>query len=347
MTEALSSIDDYPKISSEIGNFVESLTEVEKRSLEEITLAVFGPEVILGLEYHQILKEIYDSGMFVVDFIVGLLNEEQIELLYKYHVPDSLLSTSRLKNIGPGIDDYAYLLKSVPVRNWRLLRRRFELAPSLVAILRMPGESAVAVLKALKGPSDPADVEPDHLRSSMDNPCFCRVHSSDDTVSAVREAQIFLGAQRLRESLQKNTGVSYERLMEILDANVPDPHEFRSPVPFLRIKLRLLYRSRASLQPLENLYKTYLSRMLATRRGPELLRLFTQCIRDEQRCFAECPGLPLDEPALVLAALADPKRVRSAGVTALLDSKVMKEVFMSEQERLLIETAIAYYRDFE
>jgi hypothetical protein len=60
------------KFSSEIGNFVESLTDVEKRSLEEISLAVFGHEVILGLEYHQILKEIYDSGMFVVDLIVGL-----------------------------------------------------------------------------------------------------------------------------------------------------------------------------------------------------------------------------------------------------------------------------------
>ena len=87
--------------------------------------------------------------------------------------------------------------------------------------------------------------------------------------------------------------------------------------------------------------------MLATRRGPDLLHLFTQCIRDEQRCFAECPGLPLDEPALLLAALADPKRVRSTGITALMESRVMTEVFMSEQERLLIETAIAYYRDFE
>jgi nucleoside diphosphate kinase len=346
MTKPLSGIDDYPKICSEIGDFVESLTDVEKSLLEEISLAIFGPEVILGLEYHEILKEIYDSGMFVVDFIVGLLNEEQIELLYKYHVPDSLLSTSRLKNISPGIEDYAYLLKSVPVRNWRLLRRRFELGPSLVAILRKPGESAAGVLKALKGPSDPADVEPDYLRSSMDNPCFCRVHSSDDTVSTVREAQIFFGAQRLRESLQ-NAGVSYERLIEILDVNVPDPHEFRSPVPFLRIKLRLLYLSRVSLQPLENLYKAYLSRMLATRRGPELLHLFTQCIQDEQRFFAECPGLSLDEPARVLVALVDPKRVRSAGVTALFDSRVTKEVFMSEQERLLIETAIAYYRDFD
>jgi hypothetical protein len=30
-----------------------------------------------------------------------------------------------------------------------------------------------------------------------------------------------------------------------------------------------------------------------------------------------------------------------------MGSKVMKEVFMLEQERLFIETAIAYYRDFE
>jgi hypothetical protein len=163
----------------------------------------------------------------------------------------------------------------------------------------------------------------------------------------VRKAQIFFGTQRLRESLQKDTGVSYERLIEILGANVPDPHEFRSPVPFLSIKLRLLYLSRASLRPLENLYKTYLSRMLATRRGPDLLHLLNQCIRDEQRCLAETPELALDGPALLLAALADPKRVRSTGITGLMESRVMTEVFMSEQERLLIETAIAYYRDFE
>ena len=72
-----------------------------------------------------------------------------------------------------------------------------------------PGDSGARVLKALKGPSDPADVELDYLRLSMDNPCFCRVHSSDDAVSAVREAQIFFGAQRLRESLQENTGSHY------------------------------------------------------------------------------------------------------------------------------------------
>jgi hypothetical protein len=144
MTEALSGIDEYPNISSEIGNFVESLTDAEKKSLEAINLAVFGPEVILGLEYRRMLKEIYDSGMFVVDFHVALLNEEQIELLYKYHVPDSLLSTPKLKEIAPEIKDYTHLLKSVPVRNWRLLRRRYELGPSLVAIVRKPGESAAA-----------------------------------------------------------------------------------------------------------------------------------------------------------------------------------------------------------
>jgi nucleoside diphosphate kinase len=349
MTEALSSIDDYPNIFSEIGNFIESLTFAEKKSLEEMSLTILGPEVILGLEFPQILRRIYHSGIFVVDFLIGLLNEEQIELLYKYHVPDSFLSTFRVKNVDPGGEDYAHLAKSVPVRNWRLLRRRFELGPSFVAILRKPGDSAAAALKALKGPSDPADLESesDYLRSSMDNPCFCRIHSSDDTVSVVREAQIFFGAQRFNEAIRKEMGIPLERLVEVLYSNVPNLQEFRSPVVLLKIKLRLLYLSHTSLQPLENLYRKYLPIMLATHRGPELLRLFTNCIRDEQRCWGESFGLLLDEPASVLAALADPKRVRSTGIEALMGSKVMKEVFMSEQERLLIETAIAYYRDFE
>jgi hypothetical protein len=235
----------------------------------------------------------------------------------------------------------------VPVRNWRLLRRRYELGPSLIAILRKPGQSAAAALKSLKGPSDPADMESDYLRSSMDNPCFCRLHSSDDTVSVVREAPIFFGAQRLGEAIQKDASVTYERLVEIIDANVPNSQEFRSPVVFLRIKLRLLYLSRANLRPLENLYKSYLLKMSAATRGPELLQLFTQCIRDEQRYFVESPGLPSDELASLLEALANPKQVRSTGIENLLESKEIKKVFMAEQERLLMETAIAYYRDFE
>jgi len=58
-------------------------------------------------------------------------------------------------------------------------------------------------------------------------------------------------------------------------------------------------------------------------------------------------GLPLDELASLLAALANSKQVRSTGIENLLQSKEIKKVFMTEQERLLMETAIAYYRDFE
>jgi hypothetical protein len=74
MTEPLSGIDDYANISSEIGTFVESLTDAEKKVLHEITLAIFGPEVVLGLEYRRMLREIYDTGMFVVDFVISLVN---------------------------------------------------------------------------------------------------------------------------------------------------------------------------------------------------------------------------------------------------------------------------------
>jgi hypothetical protein len=258
MTEALSGIDDYVNISSEIGTFVDSLIDEEKKVLDEITLAIFGPEVVLGLEYRRMLREIYDTGMFVVDFLISLVNEEQIELLYKYHIPDSLLSTPQLKEIQSEIKSYAPFLKTVPVRNWRLLSRRYELGPSIIAIVRKPGESAAAALKRLKGPSDPADMESDYLRSSMDNPCFCRIHSADDTVSVLREAQIFFGAQRVRDAIRKDRGISCERLVEVIDASVPNSQEFRSPIVFFQIKLRLLYLSRANLGPLENLYKSYL-----------------------------------------------------------------------------------------
>jgi nucleoside diphosphate kinase len=184
VTEPLSNIDRYPDVSAEIGNFLESLTDEDRKSLNQITFAIFGPEVILGGEYAEMLKQIYAAGLFVVVFRIALLSEEEIESLYKYHVPDSLLSALETSATGK---DYAFLLKTVPVRNWRLLRRRYALGPSLVAMLRKPGGSASAALSAVKGPSDAVDLESGYLRSGNDNPCFCGIHSSDDSVSVVRE----------------------------------------------------------------------------------------------------------------------------------------------------------------
>jgi hypothetical protein len=129
MTEPLSGIDDYANISSEIGTFVESLIDAEKKVLDEITLAIFGPEVVLGLEYRRMLREIYDKGMFVVDFLISLVNEEQIELLYKYHIPDSLLSTPQLKEVQSEIKSYAPFLKTVPVRNLALAEKTLRVGP--------------------------------------------------------------------------------------------------------------------------------------------------------------------------------------------------------------------------
>ncbi len=67
------------------------------------------------------------------------------------------------------------------------------------------------------------DLELGCLRSGNDNPCFCGVHSSDDSVSVVREAKIFFGEQRLREAIQKERGFSCSELINVLDAFTPDP----------------------------------------------------------------------------------------------------------------------------
>lgn len=343
MTEPLSNIDRYPDVSAEIGTFLESLTDQDGKSLSQITFAIFGPEVILGFEYAEMLKQIYAAGLFVVDFRIGVLNEEEIESLYKYHVPDSLLSALEERATG---NDSAFLLKSVPVRNWRLLRRRYALGPSLVAMLRKPGGSASAALGALKGPSDAVDLESGYLRSGNDNPCFCGIHSSDDSVSVVREAKIFFGEQRLREAIRREKGFSCSDLIEVLDAFAPDPREFRSSVVFVKVKSRLRYMSQSAPQELQTIYQDCLSKMLITRYAPELLRLLTQCIDEERQCFKERSGHPVDEAVAILHALIDPARVRSTGIEILMKSPIMSQVILSEQERLLFETAIAYYREF-
>ena len=86
--------------------------------------------------------------------------------------------------------------------------------------------------------------------------------------------------------------------------------------------------------------------MLITRYAPELLRLLTHCIDEERQCFNERSGRPVDEAGAILHALIDPARVRSNGIEILMKSPIMSQVILSEQEGLLFETAIAYYRDF-
>ena len=56
----------------------------------------------------------------------------------------------KLKEIGSGIKDYIHLIKSVPVRNWRLLRRRYPEQASAGAIPSLSLESPFKLSAALK-----------------------------------------------------------------------------------------------------------------------------------------------------------------------------------------------------
>jgi hypothetical protein len=132
----------------------------------------------------------------------------------------------------------------------------------------------------------------------------------------------------------------------VLDAFAPDSREFRSTVVLVKVKGRLRYMSQSAPQELQTIYQDCLSKMLITRYAPELLRLLTRCIDEERQCFKEKSGRPLDEPGTILHALIDPARIRSTGIEILMKSPIMSQVILSEQERLLFETAIAYYRDF-
>ncbi|WP_146179901.1 nucleoside-diphosphate kinase [Micromonospora sp. RP3T] len=90
---------------------------------------------------------------------------------------------------------------------WWYMPRYYELAPAVAVLLTGgPNETGAAErLTVLKGPANPAQTRPGQLRYRYrsQNMLMSIVHSSEDADSAIREACLFFGEQRVDEAISR------------------------------------------------------------------------------------------------------------------------------------------------
>jgi hypothetical protein len=120
-----------------------------------------------------------------------------------------------------------------PLR-WQVALRLFTAGPGLLVVMRQKAPrapSAARHLKALKGPSDPAQCQAYHLRTRLGamNKINNLVHSPDDPWDVVRELEIFLPAGEFRGTALRargagRSGTQFGRVLRARGAAPRPPH---------------------------------------------------------------------------------------------------------------------------
>jgi hypothetical protein len=143
-----------------------------------------------------------------------------------------------------------------PLR-WQVALRLFTAGPGLLVVMRQKAPrapSAARHLKALKGPSDPAQCQAYHLRTRLGamNKINNLVHSPDDPWDVVRELEIFLPAGELLatwQAVRAPNGFVVRRS----EREEPDAPERSLGVSFVHVALHLGRRIAATLRDLGEL----------------------------------------------------------------------------------------------
>ncbi|ANP49527.1 hypothetical protein J2Z21_006023 [Streptomyces griseochromogenes] len=186
-------VDNYFRESSRLfGNDLDAVLG--------ITLCVLKPEAAAGRRYRRALEALRDNGFRPVDVVRFRHNRLTVRETWRFQLNFAS---------GERIDAMDLVLGS---------------ADSVLLVLKderwAPGRVPAAVrLTALKGPSDPAQRRPEHLRSRLGavNGLFNFTHTSDEPIDVMREIAIVCDGQR-RELLRARVLDGYDALPEAADA---------------------------------------------------------------------------------------------------------------------------------
>jgi len=341
-------LDAYPNIESEISGFLGSLDECTSGAVTATTFCLLGPDALLSGRYESMLLTLEENGYSVRQAeLFSVVSEQLLEELYKYHVPDAIKTSPPFEKLDCSMKRYCFFQKTVPTRNWRLLRKRFELGPSLAMIVGKEGANATEEIKRLKGPTDPLNTQKQHLRYYSDNPCMSAVHSSDDSASFVREGLLFFGESRLRTTLASGSVVAWDDVIRYTKASLPRSGEFRFLIVALLLRLRMVYKAQcwSRATQLAAFYEDSLERAHKISVGAELLKAFTSLLRDEQGLLREAISIFPEAPAWLLQTLSTKALFRKWPAEAFRSRLVEGGICLSDGEALILEAGLYYYRD--
>lgn len=354
MVSKISSLDDYVNIERELEEKISSWDDQLLHKLQQITFALIGPDGASPANLPRIISLIEENDFKILDFnIYTPLTENKIESLYKYHVPDAIKSRIEFKQSSCDYRNYCPYMKMVPTRNWRLLRRRFEMGASIALLINgNPSKDVVREFKNLKGPTDPFHSEKGQIRDNTDNPVNSFIHSSDDTVSVLRESLIFFDEARIKQALQVIQGYNFSTFKKIMNVLLPDPQEYRFLIVALRLRIRIalcLHRLTGNNELLD-FYFSFYDEAIELKTGKVMLRRFSELLVEEQEWFVRGINQHENDESLhqiygMLQILSLKEAFRNFDSTMYKAGLTQLGIPCNEQELLLLESGMWYFRE--
>lgn len=138
------------------------------------------------------LNEIEKINGKIIDYIYyPKIDEYKIIEHYKYHNPRDEK------------DIYGYNT-CMPSVGWPIVRKRFS-KPLIACVVIGNDENFNEKMLNLKGPTIPEKCSYNQLRSKAINKAYTAVHSSDDIYSALREAILFFGKEKIKKILNNSS----------------------------------------------------------------------------------------------------------------------------------------------
>ena len=188
---------------------VEELTteipEEHKELLDHTAFVIVRPDALAMGHEINLINEFAEHGLYVVGFKYQYVDERQMEELYRYTQHQMLENQMR------------------PL--WWMTREMYRISPTLLLLLgghfnRGLFASCSEFVESLKGPSNPALTEPNHIRYRYRslNVVLCTIHSSDDPKQMLRESRIFFSAEEFLACM--------EHVKTSLRGKIPSPHSF-------------------------------------------------------------------------------------------------------------------------
>ncbi len=165
------------------------LTSTQRAQCNHLAFIIMRPDALERGLHPQIAKSIEKHGLSLVGWKHMYIEDRDIEEVYRF---------TQLR-----------LLEREMRPLWWLTRRMYAAAPALVTLWagNFPAEyrSLSHFVEEIKGPSNPALTRPGQLRHSYPaiNVVLCTVHSSDDSLEALREAAIFFSIDEVRSAIDR------------------------------------------------------------------------------------------------------------------------------------------------
>ena len=258
----------------------------KKLDINKLGFCMITPDAFIRKKEDELLKFLIDKGFSFLDFKFNYVNEQIIEEIYKY--------------------TYLEKIEEHKKTHWWLTKKPYNENTALGLVVYLPNipkgfASVSEYIKSFKGPSDFTNRQEGSVRKIFDSfsKTLALFHSSDNTISMEREANLFFGCDIIQKiNINKTFSMNY--ISESLQNNFEEKDI--NPIHALYLlKLRIAYFIDKNINK-SIFWETHGNCLIKSYRAT--LNLFQTCLNYD-KCYEILDSIETKERIILLAQKND------------------------------------------